>query len=169
MAGVFVHHVDSVRTLYDMARSAGEEDAGKTGGDEAVLRWLRGAVATVAAPAPPQQVTAPVVASYTDVQFDFAPLNDISDYHPPIRTGASKPDLDNNLWILPNTSSQSRAGELVYDVVNNSGQPFFRVRLPTGRSIAGFGHDGVVYLMSRDTAGWHLERTALATISQSAK
>lgn len=93
-------------------------------------------------------------------QIEFVPLKEIADYYPAIRSGAAKADLDGNLWILPTTSAQSKAGELVYDVVNSRGELFQRVRLPVGRSIAGFGHKGVVYLMYRDgTAGWMLERT----------
>lgn len=91
---------------------------------------------------------------------EFVTLKEIADYYPAIRPGAAKADLDGNLWILPTTSAQSKAGELVYDVVNNRGVLFQRVRLPAGRSIAGFGHSGVVYLMYRDgSAGWLLERT----------
>jgi hypothetical protein len=67
------------------------------------------------------------------------------------------------VWILPTSSAQSKAGELVYDVVNNRGELTHRVRLPLGRSISGFGHNGVVYLMQRDAAGagWFLERTRI--------
>ena len=88
-------------------------------------------------------------------------LKDIPDYYPSIRQGAATADLDGNLWILPNTSAQSRNGELVYDVVNVKGD-FHRVRLPVGRSIAGFGKGGVVFLLSGDRAsGFYLERTRL--------
>jgi hypothetical protein len=68
-------------------------------------------------------------------------------------------DLDGNLWILPTTSAQSKQGELVYDVVNPKKGLFQRVRMPLGRSIAGFGKGGVVYLQSGDrTNGFYLER-----------
>ena len=93
---------------------------------------------------------------------EFVPLKEIADYYPAIRSGATKADLDGNLWILPTTSAQSKNGELIYDVVSNKGVLFQRVRLPLGRSIAGFGHKGIVYLMYRDgTAGWALERTKI--------
>ena len=38
-----------------------------------------------------------------------------------------------------------------------------RVRVPSGRSIAGFGHSGIVYLMWRDDdkKAWYLERTKI--------
>ncbi len=93
---------------------------------------------------------------------EYVPLNEIADYYPAIRSGAAKADLDGNLWILPTTSAQAKAGELIYDVVNNRGVLFQRVRLPLGRSIAGFGRNGIVYLMYREgTTGWYLERTKI--------
>ena len=95
-------------------------------------------------------------------QIENVPLRQIPDYYPAIRPFAAKTDLDGNLWILPTTSAQAKAGELIYDVVNNRGVLFQRVRLPLGRSIAGFGRNGVVYLMYRDgTTGWYLERTKI--------
>ena len=100
------------------------------------------------------QMSAPII--------EYVPINEIADYYPAIRSGAAKADLDGNLWILPTTSAQAKAGELVYDVVNNRGELFQRVRLPVGRSIAGFGHNGIVYLMYREgTTGWFLERTKI--------
>jgi hypothetical protein len=106
---------------------------------------------------PMQNITMPTPT------IEFVPLKEIADYYPAIRNGAAKADLDGNLWILPTTSAQSKAGELVYDVVNNNGALVQRVRLPVGRSIAGFGHNGIVYLMYRDDAakGWFLERTKI--------
>ena len=54
-----------------------------------------------------------------------------------------------------------RVTKLVYDVVNPKGD-FRRVRIPLGRSIAGFGKGGVVYLQSGDFAnGFYLERSRL--------
>jgi hypothetical protein len=94
--------------------------------------------------------------------YDFVPVAEIADYYPAIRRGAAMPDLDGNLWILPTTSAQSKNGELVYDVVNPKAGLFERVRMPAGRSIAGFGKGGVVYLISGDrTNGFYLERTRL--------
>jgi hypothetical protein len=90
------------------------------------------------------------------------PLSDIPDYYPPIRRNSAMADLDGNLWILPTTSAQSQRGELVYDVVNPKKGLFQRVRMPVGRSIAGFGKGGVLYLQSGDmTNGFHLERVKL--------
>lgn len=71
------------------------------------------------------------------------------------------PDADGNLWILPSgmpPASQSA----VYDVINSKGQLTQRVRIPAGRSIAGFGKGGVVYLLGGDRSnGFFLERTGI--------
>ena len=100
-------------------------------------------------------------------QIEFVPLKEIADYYPSIRSGAAKPDLDGNLWILTTTSAQSQGGELVYDVVNKKGELFQRVRIPEGRSVAGFGRGGVVFLMSGDrTNGFQLERTSILGVGR---
>lgn len=93
---------------------------------------------------------------------EIVPLKDIADYYPPIRREAAMADLDDNLWILPTTSAQSRNGELVYDVVNEKSGLYKRVRLPRGRALAGFGKGGVVYLAyGTMTNGFVVERTQL--------
>ncbi len=113
--------------------------------------------------APGQRQRAPDVIQGNPMPTEFvAPdLKDIFDFHPPIHRGSLMPDLDGNLWILPTSSAQSKAGELVYDVVNPRGD-FHRVRLPLGRLVVGFGKGGVVYLLSGDKAnGFHVEKTRL--------
>jgi hypothetical protein len=150
--------IDSARTAYENAMSAaasagraGPPGAGGGGGGGAdQVRRVEAAVAGARGAG---------VAGPT-VEREYAPLSAIPDYYPPIRAGAVRADADGNLWILPTTSAQSRAGELVYDVVNRKGEIFQRVRLPAGRSIAGFGSGGVVFLMQGSrAAGWHIERT----------
>lgn len=94
--------------------------------------------------------------------FEFVPFNEMPDYYPAIRSNSAMPDMDNNVWVLPATSTDSKAGELVYDVINSLGALSRRVRLPVGRSVAGFGHGGVVYLLSGDRkTGFYLERYQL--------
>lgn len=95
--------------------------------------------------------------------YEYQPASQMPDYYPPIRVGATKPDADGHLWILPTTSARSLKGELVYDVVNNRGAMIERVRMPVGRSVAGFGRGGIVYLMSQGSdKQWILERTHIA-------
>jgi hypothetical protein len=90
----------------------------------------------------------------------------IPDYYPPIRKDAAMADRDDHLWILPTTSKQSKAGELVYDVINTKGELFERVRLPLGRYIVGLGRDGTVYMATGNlTNGFTIERTKLPVSS----
>jgi hypothetical protein len=56
---------------------------------------------------------------------------------------------------------QPQNEQLIYDVVNARGILFQRVRLPAGRSVAGFGKGGAVYLTTRGTDGLYLERATL--------
>ena len=89
--------------------------------------------------------------------------DDVYDYYAPIRTGGALADLDNRLWILPTLSKQSKAGELVYDVVSSQGKMLERVRVPLGRYVVGFGRGGAVYMAvgSLSGGGFTLEVTRL--------
>ena len=88
------------------------------------------------------------------------PVKDMLDYYPPFRRNNVHADLDANLWIK--TSPTHAATGDVYDVLNNRGELFERVQLPIGRSLAGFGRSGVVFLKHKDDDGrWLLERTQL--------
>jgi hypothetical protein len=103
------------------------------------------------ADAPPAQLPARVTI--------VLPIDSFPDYYPALRPNAAHGDRDGNLWILPSTSAQSLAGELVYDVVSKQGELAHRVRAPLGRSIVGFGPGGIVYLLHGDlTNGFQLER-----------
>jgi hypothetical protein len=108
-------------------------------------------------------VSRPSPSSQPDIRFERGVLraDQIADYLPPIRRNGSKADMDGNLWILPTTSAQSRNGELVYDVVNRDGILTHRVRLPEGRSIVGFGKNGVLLLASPVEKSWLLERVRI--------
>jgi hypothetical protein len=91
-------------------------------------------------------------------------LDDVEDYYAPIRSGSALADMDNRLWILPSLSKQSKAGELVYDVVSSKGDLLERVRVPLGRYIVGFGRNGVVYMAvgGISSGGFTLERSILS-------
>ncbi len=147
------HLIDSARVVWDSLMAIrntrvntparGEEG----GGDPSAGRGRSGG----GAPLPGQQGSIQ--------RMEFPPLNEIPDFYPPIHRNASIADMDGNLWILPTTSAQSKQGELVYDVVNPRQGLFQRVRMPVGRSIAGFGKGGIVYLQAGDrTNGFYLER-----------
>jgi hypothetical protein len=148
------------RALVDSARAARtarpQSASGSTSGGSAAptpgaTRIRVGAVAQVS-----RDASSPV-----SVTFEVAEPQELPDYWPPIRRGAVLADRDANLWILPTTSANSRAGELVYDVVNASGALMHRVRLPLGRSIVGFGREGIVYLQKSTSSGWVLEQARL--------
>jgi hypothetical protein len=95
------------------------------------------------------------------VGFTLPPLNfvepsDMPDYRPAFKQGASRGDAEGNLWIR---TSKMVNGGAVYDVVNNKGELKDRVAVPVGRTIAGFGPGGVVYMGVVDVTGTtHLER-----------
>jgi hypothetical protein len=92
------------------------------------------------------------------VAAQFAPLDSMADYIPPIREAAARADLDGNVWVLPSTSASAKGG-LLYDVVNPNGEIIERVQLPGGRAIAGFGRAGVLYLSHGDwKAGYVIEK-----------
>ncbi|MEO7996620.1 MAG: hypothetical protein ABI852_04200 [Gemmatimonadaceae bacterium] len=143
----------SIATMMALASAMGMSSGGGMGGG------MGGGTVGGAAPMGPMPAMPTMVT-------EFVPLKEITDYYPAIRAGAVKADLDGNLWILPTSSAQSKAGELIYDIVNKQGVLTQRVRVPLGRSIAGFGHKGIVYLMQRDANGaWFLERTRIVGVT----
>ncbi len=118
--------------------------------------------------------------AFDPVEAEFLP-----DYYPPIRSGTTLADYDGNIWLLPATSSlagqmaamippgargqipagmlpagmaSAMSGGLAYDVVSRKGEIIERVQIPAGRSIAGFGPDGVVYLLERKGREVFLEK-----------
>lgn len=153
--------VDSTRAFIERIRTDAATEGGITKGNNAVVRYMRAWMSPNMRPTPPPLPNAPKVVEPT-MTYEFVPLKDIADYYPPIRYGNARGDADGNLWLLPTTSSESRHGELVYDVVRPGGI-FYRVRMPVGRSVAGFGANGVVYLMHREGEDWWLERTSVVT------
>ncbi len=114
--------------------------------------------------------------------FEPVEAEQLPDYFPPIRAGSTLADQDGNLWILPATSSlagsvmgmmgggrggppggapaaaPAAAGGLAYDIVSREGTLVERIQLPAGRSIAGVGPGGVVYLTARQGREVFLEK-----------
>jgi hypothetical protein len=130
-------------------RGSGSGSGGATGGGGAsgVGALGGGMVPTIASSdgGRPECQTVTVAA-------EFAPLSEMADYVPPIRESAVQADLDGNIWILPSTSLAAKGG-LLYDVVNSRGELTERVQLPAGRTVAGFGKGGTVFLLLHNTAG----------------
>lgn len=85
---------------------------------------------------------------------------DLPDYKPPFANSAVRADADGNLWIraLP---PRPTPGGATYDIVNQKGELFDRIQLPTGYALLGFGPGKIVYLSNRDATGLHLSRVRL--------
>ena len=69
--------------------------------------------------------------------FVLPEFNDMPDYVAPFLHGAVIADPDNHIWLPPRTSNNVGVGVL-YDVINNDGLVFERVRLPADRRLVGF-------------------------------
>jgi hypothetical protein len=93
-------------------------------------------------------------------EVSFIAPSELPDYKPPFLSGAVRADADGNLWIRTIPTRQIPGGP-VYDVVNRDGKLVDRVQVPPGRSIAGFGPRGAVYLTSRDGLTMTLERATV--------
>lgn len=151
----------AIDSIFDQAAAIGGIRAGNTAVAMAMEGMITRVGGTVPTPAPPVRKAVPGEPVPGRLNLEIVPVSEMPDYYPPIRQGAAMADADGNLWILPATSAQSKAGELVYDMVNGKGALVERVRLPLGRSIVGFGRSGIVYLMSKDGEGWRLERSTV--------
>ncbi len=89
------------------------------------------------------------------IPLEFVPISEMPDYRPAFRQGAARGDADGNLWIR---TTQMTDGGAVYDVVNSRGTLIERFKLPPGRTIAGFGPGGIVYMGVLDGVIARLER-----------
>ncbi len=157
-----VTFLDSAKTAMEAARSRAAGTPGANGnvvtaaaqagaagmaGGSVVMRFEAGPGGGGPAPAggSPMTLAPPAI--------NMVQPNELPDYRPAFGTGATRADLDGNLWIR--TSKVANGGP-VYDVVNRSGVLVDRVAFPFGRVIAGFG-PGVVYMGVRDDNGARLE------------
>jgi hypothetical protein len=86
---------------------------------------------------------------------EFVPPEELPDYRPAFRQGASLGDKEGNLWVR---TTKVRNGGAIYDVINRRGILIDRVQVPAGRVIAGFGANGAVYMGVVDGAITRLER-----------
>jgi len=83
---------------------------------------------------------------------------EIPDYMPAYErtSGSFRADADGHLWIRPRPVGRSSGGT-IYDVVDRKGELIDGVQLPAGRTLMGFGPDGVVYLVARDAGATKIE------------
>ena len=89
---------------------------------------------------------------------NFITPSELPDYKPPFFANSVRADVEGNLWVRTIPTKQIPGGP-VYDVINGEGKLVDRVQVPVGRTIAGFGRDGSVYLVSRDGSTMTFERT----------
>jgi hypothetical protein len=88
---------------------------------------------------------------------NFIAPSELPDYKPPFFANSVRADAEGNLWVRTIPTKQIPGGP-VYDVINREGKLIDRVQIPVGRTIAGFGPDGAVYLVSRDGSTMTFER-----------
>ncbi|MBL0938609.1 MAG: hypothetical protein IBJ03_06930 [Gemmatimonadaceae bacterium] len=94
-------------------------------------------------PAPPPPAPGqPMIPVY---RLDPVDPDDLPDFYPAVRQGQVRVDPAGRIWILPATSKDAKEG-LLYDIVNGEGRLEERVQLPKGRTLIGFGPDGMLYL-----------------------
>ena len=88
---------------------------------------------------------------------NFIAPSELPDYKPPFFANSVRADAEGNLWVRT-IPTKLIAGGPVYDVINREGKLVDRVQVPANRTIAGFGPDGSVYLVSRDGSTMTFER-----------
>jgi hypothetical protein len=95
-----------------------------------------------------------------DAQVNFVEPSELPDYKPAFFAGAVRVDTEGNLWIRT-IPTKAISGGPVYDVIGRNGALIERVQVPEGRTIAGFGPNGSVYLIATDRGEMHLERASI--------
>ena len=91
--------------------------------------------------------------------YGFPPLDSLREYDPPFRTGLTRVDTDDNIWIQPYRSGVQNG--LLFDVVNRQGVLMYRMQLPADYTLFGFGPHGDVYLVHFVGNTGYLARTTL--------
>ncbi|MDB4873922.1 MAG: hypothetical protein JWM41_368 [Gemmatimonadetes bacterium] len=157
--------IDSAKTAYDRLRAAGPAAAaraaemgfatgtriavggGGADGMRSALEGARAGAANATAVLPPAT---------------FVTASELPDYRPVfVGPMAVRGDADGNLWVRTTATRQGAIAGPIYDVINPKGELIDRVQVPAGRTIAGFGTGGAVYLTSRDDGGVKVERAAI--------
>jgi len=98
---------------------------------------------------------APSGSAPTSLLLQFAAIDEMPDYRPAFRQGAAIGDRDGYLWIR---TSKMMNGGAIYDVISRNGELIDRIQVPPGRTIAGFGPGGGVYMGVVDGDITRLER-----------
>ena len=95
-----------------------------------------------------------------NAQVNFVEPSELPDYKPAFFAGAVRVDTQGNLWVRT-IPTKAIPGGPVYDVIDRNGALVERVQVPAGRTIAGFGPGGVVYLIAQGTPDTHLEKASI--------
>ena len=95
-----------------------------------------------------------------NAEVNFVEPSELPDYKPAFFAGSVRVDADGNLWIRT-IPTKAIPGGPVYDVIGRNGALIERVQVPEGRTIAGFGANGAVYLIARERGEMHLERASI--------
>jgi hypothetical protein len=77
------------------------------------------------------------------IEPEYLAASELPDHFPAFEPNSTRADPDGILWIR---TTQRLQGRPVYYLVNRKGAVIDRVQIPTGRSIAGFGRNRMVYL-----------------------
>ncbi|HUR91148.1 MAG TPA: hypothetical protein VMY38_00595 [Gemmatimonadaceae bacterium] len=99
-------------------------------------------------------------APRANAQVMFVEPSELPDYKPAFFAGSVRVDTEGNLWIRT-IPTKAIPGGPVYDVIDRTGKLVERVQVPVGRTIAGFGPGGVVYLIAQGTPDTHLEKASI--------
>ncbi|HEY2377475.1 MAG TPA: hypothetical protein VGH98_15965 [Gemmatimonadaceae bacterium] len=88
----------------------------------------------------------------SQAQVNFVSPSELPDYKPPFFANSVRGDASGNIWVRTIPTKQIPGGP-VYDVINHEGKLVDHVQIPANHTIIGFGADGSVYLVTRDTSG----------------
>jgi hypothetical protein len=163
-----VAFIDSVKAATDRATAAGGSAAGRVGAAMGAAMGAGGAPMVITS----QQTRVGGAASGEPIRrgesgnmtmrmsapnVSYVDPASLPDYQPAFFGNQVRGDMDGNVWvrIIP---PKPVAGGAVYDVINGKGELVDRVQVPVGRTIAGFGQGGIIYLTSTDNGNVKLER-----------
>jgi hypothetical protein len=91
-------------------------------------------------------------------QLEFVDPGELPDHRPAFFANSIRADAEGNLWIR---TTRTIEGDPIYDVINARGELVERVRLPSGRTLLGFGPEGAVYLGGREGTTAFVERASI--------
>jgi hypothetical protein len=141
--------------------------------EERLATWVKDSIAIATGKLPPRTTAAGARAGQPlqgaaafgprpPVYFP-ATINQVPSYLPPFAPGNGNvmADADNHLWVRSIDWAAPAGSPITYDVIDRAGALIYRVALPDGRRIVGFGPKGLVYLLGRDAGVIRIERATV--------